>query len=326
MHNLNMGEDGEAAMMYRGETPWHALGTAVKGVLYAAEAIQKTRADWRVNLEPVYRLTSAGVKEVENRRVIVREDTGAEFGIVTKAYSPIQNSDAFNFFDPIVKEGLAQYETAGVLGAGERVWVQCSMPGGFTLPGTKDRTNPFAFLTTTHDGSGACQIIFGSVRVVCQNTIRLAMRNGKTAWSIRHVGNVEAAIKDARHAMGEAQGLFAAYQRRAHALAQAACSRDALAQYLLTLIPDNAAAKTTNARTANIRAEIIHLAQHGKGNDGRTFWSAYNGVTEYVDHERSARGTESEKAANRFESSFFGSGASLKQDALDLALDMAGVK
>lgn len=328
MHNLNLAADGRAAMFYRGDAPWHKLGQKVEGLLEAAQAIKTAGADWQVKLEDVYRLTDAGLRAIQNRRVIVREDTGTEFGIVTEAYSPIQNAQAFGFFDPIVREGLAQYETAGVLGAGERVWVMAAMPGGFTLPGTQDRTEPYALLTTTHDGSGACRILFTAVRVVCQNTLNIAER-ARSAWSIRHTGNPEAALSDARRAMNEAAGLFKLYQERAHKLAAKSCDRDTLAQYLNTLVPDSKTAKTTNARTENIRAEITHLAAHGKGNsaDGirGTWWAALNAVTEYVDHSRSARGSAAgEKIESRFDSSMFGSGATLKTEALDLALELAG--
>lgn len=325
-HNLGT-TNGRTAMFYRGEAPWHKLGRKVEGILQAEEAIKTAGADWLVRLDDVYRMTDSGIKAIPGRRVIVREDTGAEFGIVTEQYTPIQNAHAFGFFDPIVREGLAEYETAGVLGGGERVWCMASMPGGFTIPGTEDRTEPYAMLTTTHDGSGACQIIFTAVRVVCQNTVRLAMSQGRAMWSIRHTGNVERALADARAALNEGAGLFKLYQERAHELAARQCSPANLEQYLNTLVPDNSAAKTTNARTENIRAEIKHLAAHGKGQAQvrGTWWAALNGVTEYVDHSRSARGTEAEKTENRFDSSMFGSGAKMKAEALDLALELAGV-
>ena len=330
-HNLNQDANGRTAMMYRGETPWHKLGTRVEGVLHAAEAIQAAGMDWDVTLDDVYRMNAEGFQAIPGRRVIVREDNGAPFGIVTDSYRPIQNRDAFGFFDAIVAEGLAQYETAGALGGGERVWCMASMPGGFTIPGTKDEHRPYCLLTTTHDGTGACRILFNVTRVVCQNTLNVAVGEAKAAWSIRHTGNTERALEDARAAMNEAAGLFKLYQERAHALCSVACPEAALKEYLNRLVPDNAKAATTNARTQNIRQEIRHLAYNGKGNreDGirGTWYAALNGVTEYVDHARSARGaTSADKAESRFDSSTFGSGARLKAEALETALELAGVK
>ena len=306
------------------------IGTKVAGATCAAEVIQRLDADWDVTLDDVYRMNAEGFQAIPGRRVIVREDNGEPFGIVTDQYRPIQNRDAFGFFDAIVREGLAQYETGGVLGGGERVWIQAGMPGGFTLPGTSDRTEPYAMLTTTHDGSGACQILFGAVRLTCSNKMRLARQQGSTAWAIRHTGNTERALSDARDAMNEAAGLFKLYQERAHALCSVACPDASLREYLNRLVPDNAKAEN-NARTENIRHEIRHLAYNGKGNneDGirGTWWAALNGVTEYVDHARSARGSSSsEKAESRFDSSTFGSGARLKAEALELSLELAGVK
>lgn len=303
-------------------------GTKVMGATCAADAIAQVGADFSVSLQDVYRLTADGVKAIPGRRVIVRDDTGTEFGVVSERYALIQNAAAFEFFDRIVSEGLAEYTTAGIINGGERVWCQASMPGGFTIPGTEDRTEPYAMLTTTHDGSGACQIIFGAVRLFCSNRMRLARRQGRTAWSIRHMGNPENAIRDARNAMEEAAGLFKVYQERAHALAAAQCSREDLDAYLLRLIPDNKTAATTNARTENIRREIASLAHHGQGNSlpgiRGTWWAALNGVTEYVDHRRSARGQNAaEKAEGRFDSAEFGSGASMKENALELALEMS---
>lgn len=328
-HNIGT-TNGRASMMYRGEAPWHGLGTKVEGILQAAEAIQAAGMDFRVNLDDVYRMAPEGIKAIPGRRVIVREDNGAPFGIVSEQYRPIQNADAFGFFDPIVAEGLAQYETAGALGGGERVWVMAAMPGGFKIPGTQDMHKPYALLTTTHDGTGACRILFNVTRVVCQNTLNIATGESKAAWSIRHTGDTARALDDARHAMNEAAGLFKIYEQRAAALASAQCNAAALEAYLQRLAPDNAKADN-NARTQNIRAEIRHRAQHGKGNDAPgirgSWYAALNGVTEYVDHARSARGNSSaQKAESRFDSATFGSGARMKADALEAALELSGVQ
>lgn len=323
-HNIN-------SMMYAGERPWHGLGVEVQGEQTAEAAIVKAGLAWEVerravftNLEQVR--TVEGFKAVQGKKAIVRKDTGDIFNIMGEGYTPVQNREAFRFFDAIVGEGQAIYHTAGALGAGEKVWILAKLPGDIIVR-EQDRTEKFLLLSNSHDGTQALRMFFTPVRVVCQNTLQIAQsgRGKGEGISIRHTSGALDAVKEARRALGIAVKFYDAAGGLMSALAKSKASKDAVADYFKVLVPDNAEAGR-NTRTVNIRETMMGRFTSGKGNIGESWWDAVNAVTEYVDHERSTRGTTgADKASNRLESQWFGSGARLKADAWDLALDRAGV-
>lgn len=315
-------------MMYAGERPWHGLGVAVQGEQTAESAIVKAGLNWNVQRYPVYfgRGQGNSMPLIENKRAIVREDTGAVFSVMGEGYTPVQNREAFRFFDAIVGEGQAIYHTAGALGQGEKVWILAKLPGDIVV-NDKDRTEKFLLLSNAHDGTQALRMFFTPVRVVCQNTLNLAQsgRGKGEGINIRHTVGATDAIKEARRALGIAVKFYDGLGDTISKLANVKASRDAVASYFKTLVPDNVDAER-NSRTVNIRETLAHHFLAGRGNKGETWWDALNAVTEYVDHDRSTRGTGREKASNRLESQWFGSGARLKAEAWSLALDGAGVK
>lgn len=322
-HNIN-------SMMFTGERPWHGLGTEVQGEQTSAGAIKAAGLDWDVERRTAFiNLTQRadGFTPIIGKKAIVRKDTGHVFNVMGEGYTPVQNREAFGFFDDVVGTGGAIYHTAGALGAGERVWILAKLPGDIRINGTDDVTEKFLLLSNSHDGTSALRMFFTPVRVVCQNTLNIALsgRGKGEGISIRHTRGIMKNVTEAQRALGLAVKFYDDLGGHMNTLAQRPMDRVALRAYLLNLVPDNKEAER-NTRTANIREAMEYNFHHGKGNQGKTLWDAVNAVTEYVDHDRSARGQGLDKASNRLESQWFGSGASLKSHAWDLALDVAGIK
>jgi len=160
-------------MMYVGEKPWHGLGTRLENAATSAEAIKAAGLDWNVTKQPLF---LEGGMQLERALATVREDTGAVLGVVGKVYQPLQNKDAFSFFDAVVGIKEAMYHTAGALGKGECVWILAKLPGVVRVVGD-DITEKYLLLTNRHDGWGSATVMFTPIRVVCQSAIRSAETN-----------------------------------------------------------------------------------------------------------------------------------------------------
>ncbi len=302
-HDLMMrdGEARQAAMFYVGERPWHGLGVRLDGPPTAAEAITAAGLNWRVVKAPLYVVSGHRVHTVANRYALVRADRlGADqcpaFAIVTGQYEPLQNRDAFRFFDPLVREFRAEYHTAGALGNGERVWVLVRLPDVIRV-GRDDVVEKFLLLTTTHDGSGAVQVLFTPIRVVCQNTLSQALERGR-GLRVPHTRDLEFGMAGAREvvlrALRHYHDTAQAFERmRAFRLDQVL-----LQQYLATVFPDPAPGAVPDGDAAAVarRREQTRARRYwaealfaeGEGNQAPdvrgSLWAAYNGVTELVDH------------------------------------------
>jgi len=318
-HNIN-----EGRIFYVGEKPWHGIGTELKNPATAKEAIMASRLDYPVVLEDVK--TVSGIPII-GKKATVRTDTKTALGVVGDGYRIVQNTDAFSFFDTVVGEGQAIYHTAGALGLGERIWILAKLPKEIVV--TKgDSIEKYLVLTNSHDGKSSLRMYFTPVRVVCQNTLTMSLADAKEGISIRHTGNIQAKVDEARRVLGLAVKFYDTFGTVVERLVDFKMDKRAAELYFTSLIFKEGADEDST-RLNNQRDELLSLFENGRGNDisaiRHSAWTAYNAVTEYADHNRTVKGVK-EDPSNRLKSIWFGTGAELKGRAFDRILEVANIK
>jgi phage/plasmid-like protein (TIGR03299 family) len=317
-HDISI-QNGKAEMFSgRGMVPWHhkqTNSTIVEGLLTAKEAIKAAHLDWTVSGRPV---TVAGIelpfptdkKSTGTWQGICRDDTNACLGITGGVYQPIQNAEAFSFFDSIIGEGKAVYDTAGALRGGEKVWLLAKVNGEIEING--DAHREYALMTTSHTGGNSLFMMYVLTRVVCQNTLSIALQGASNIVRVRHTSNWEDRRDEAKRILGIGEKYFGTIQEALAGMSEKLMTAKQMEDFTKLLIPAaNEDELTPNLR--NIRAEVNKLFCAGDGNKGQSRWDALNAVTDYADHVRNVKGQNS-----RLESSMTGSGAALKQKAYDI--------
>jgi len=314
-HNLNI-VNGVASMMYVGETPWHTLGTKLDKPATASEAIQAAGLGFHVEKMPL-RIAVHNIP-VTDHYATVRIDTMQVLGVVGSRYTPIQNKDAFSTFDALVGEGSAIYHTAGALGKGERIWILAKLPE-YIRVNKHDIVEPFLLLTNTHDGSSAVTVKLTPIRVVCENTLSVALQGTEQEVHIRHTTQAEEKLKQAHEILGLSNKLFEILGQYYVGMSQKMINATMFTQYLNQIFPEPIFTLQSN-RTKEIHERIMELSEVGVGAElsRGTLWGAYNAVTEYVDHIR----LQSKSSSMRLKSMWYGTGDALKKKAFTRAIAM----
>jgi phage/plasmid-like protein (TIGR03299 family) len=214
-HNINIDQFGRASFASARVPAWHALGQITEGAMTSKEALEEAGLNFTVAKADAYAAipreaseigTIEEYKEVPNTFITYRTDTNETFGPVGRKYTIIQNVDAFSFFDSIVGEGEAIYETAGALGKGETVFITAKLPGHIRVPG--EEIDKYLLLRTTHDGKESIVGGFTPVRVVCHNTLQFALHSGLGHQiKIRHTASAKDKLNEAAALMGIANQL-----------------------------------------------------------------------------------------------------------------------
>jgi phage/plasmid-like protein (TIGR03299 family) len=317
---------GKAAIFVTGEPAWHKLGVVISKAAKSAEAIKLAGLNWQVEQWPVRAFNPdkpAQEAGIPDRVANVRSDTKAVLGVVSRGYKIFQNSEAFDFMDALVGDKLAMYETAGGLHGGKKIWMLARIPKEHRAT-KEDLVNPYVLLTTGHDGKSPVQMLATTVRVVCQNTLNLAMAKG-TALSINHFTNLETRIAEARKKLGIITARFDQFDEEMHAMIAKQLKPAQVETYFQKTIGVEAgdselARKLQANKLETIRENFANPRNTLKGIKG-TVWAAYNAVSEYADHQKKWLGkTAAEKADTQLNSIWFGGSATMKQDAYAAAL------
>lgn len=203
-HNLFYNEQtGKHSFFSVKEKAWHGLGQIIENYPNSAEALKFAGLDYEVVKRPnIHRLDNGTEIISDNSFYSYRPDTGAVLGDKLGAdYEVVQNTEAFAFFDAIVGGDGIQYETAGALGKGERIFITAKLPD-YIKVGREDLIEQYIFLTTSHDGYGSITAAFTPVRVVCRNTLNAALKNHSNCIKIRHTVNAKERLEQAHKLMG----------------------------------------------------------------------------------------------------------------------------
>jgi|SRR5579884_2353833 len=317
---------GKAAVFVTGEPAWHKLGTVIQKAATSAAAIKLAGLDWTVEQWPVRAFNPDKPKQeagCPDRVANVRTDTKRVLGVVSRGYKVFQNRDAFDFMDALVGDKLAMYETAGALKEGRRIWMLARIPKEYRA-GKGDVIKPYVLLTTGHDGKSPVQMLATTVRVVCQNTLNLAIGEG-VALSVSHFTNLETRIGEARKKLGIIAARFDQFDDELHAMLGRQLKDNQLAAYFKAQLPET---DCTSELSKKLRANVLdqlhenfsHSTNTLPGMKG-TAWAAYNAVSQYADHQKHWIGkTAKDKADTQLNSIWFGGSHQMKAKAYSDAL------
>ena len=219
------------SMFYTREKPWHGLGIMVAEAPNSKDALRLAGLNWKVLQEPVY---TENKELIQGYKANVRGSDRKVLGVVTDRYKVIQNEEAFAFTDALLGEGI-RYETAGSLQEGRRVWMLARLPREFIIGG--ERISPYMVFSNTHDGSGAVKTALTPIRVVCNNTLNLALRTAKRSWSMIHTGDISGKIEEAKNTLLLADEYMTALGQEFENLRKIKLSEKQVLDYIKILLP-----------------------------------------------------------------------------------------
>ena len=273
-------------MMYVREKPWHGLGTMVQDAPNSLDALRLAELNWEVRPGKVA-VAETGVV-IPNAVANIRSSDGKVLGIVTDRYRVVQNVDAFAFTDTLIG-GDVRYETAGSLNGGRKVWLLAR------LPETKvagDDVEPYLCFTNTHDGSGAVKAFVTPIRVVCNNTLNLAINGAKRTWSVRHNGDINKKIAEARESLELANRYMQALDTEAQKMAEIKVDEAKLEKLLTSLFnkpKDDASDREKRNFDSQMAQYYICYNAADIAQFRGTAWGAINAMTDMVAHQAPLR-------------------------------------
>jgi phage/plasmid-like protein (TIGR03299 family) len=325
---------GKAAIAYTGETPWHKYGTQFKKGFTSEEALEAAGLDYEVELQEL----STPHVTCESHKAIVRTDTQSVLGVVGNNYEPLQNKDAFRFFDALVKGKTAIYETAGALKGGRQIWLLAKIEGQIEII-KNDPINKYFLLTNSHDGLRAVAGRVTPIRVVCDNTLTAAIsRKIKEEIRIVHRGNVADRLEFAGELLAKVGAYYDELSEVYRKFAKVQMREKQMRTYIAEALRPYGGVKTEQEalEIAKLQEEegmsvrlqtevnnVLTLVENGRGTDIKgvrgTLWGTYNAITEYVDHHKTPRSGDE----GRVQYIGFGTGKMVKDAALKIGMRFA---
>lgn len=326
-HELEM-VDGKASMAYAGEVPWHGLGKSVPNDLTPKQMLKAANLNWKVEKVPAFIYLSnsefpddAPELTLIPRFALVRSTDQKVLDIVTPEWNPLQNEEAFDFFKDFVLKGDMEMHTAGSLKGGQLVWALARVKDGFFVGRKKDEVQSHLLFTNPHQFGKAIDIRFTPIRVVCWNTLSMAIGRSGLTIDQQVVRSSHRKPFDAERVMetlGLAHKMLDEYKDAANFLVQKRFTDAELNKYFADIFPKSASSKDPDAPSRNHkRALSVINSQPGADMEEGSWWQAFNTVTYMTDH-LLGRATDT-----RLDSAWFGSNRALKSRALNTAVEMA---
>ena len=305
-------------MFYTGATPWHGLGEKLEEAPTISEAIDASGLDWEVGTKDL--VTKDG--EDVPARATYRKSDGSILGVVGPRYVPLQNRNAFDWFQPFIDAGECSLHTGGSLSDGQKVWVLAQLNRDPSEIVSGDEVQKFILLSNSHDGTTAIRVGYTPIRVVCANTLAFAHSySDSQLLRIRHTRSAQANLDNVRDIMDNINMQFEATADQFRFLASRDFNQADVRKYVKTLLGiDKKAEEDIKTRTRKIMEEVLGTIEGPKQNMPGvrgTWWAAYNGYNEYLNY------TKGRTTNNRMESLWFGQNGNNNKKALNLALDMA---
>lgn len=305
--------EGQNAAFGRSNPAWHGLGTVVDGLMTTDEALDLANlSDWNVRKEPLTHTMDDGTTfEIPDKFVTTRTNPVTQerevLAIVGNKYSVMQNEDAFAFTDNVADQGGAQWDTAGSLDEGRRVFGSMVLGDGIVLDpnGRADAIENYLLIATSHDGSLAVTAAITPVRVVCQNTLTMALGNNPRAYAVKHTDRMDLRLQTARKVLGVSHKYLDTFEKEAQTLIQTEITNAKFVDIIGALDPEpterlngegDVLNKSAITRWENRRDLLVDIYT-GRGDlpfynerAHGTAWGAVQAVVEYADYYRHTRG------------------------------------
>jgi phage/plasmid-like protein (TIGR03299 family) len=300
------------------ETPWHGLGEILDAPPTIEEGIKLAGLDWDVSLLPL--VTKTGIDAPANAVCRQVGDQTKVLGVVGPRYQPLQNRDAFSWFNPFIETGEVALETAGSLDEGKRIWVMAKINRDPSEIVKGDEVLKYLMLSNSHDGTLAIRVGYTPIRIVCANT--LAMAHGSNASKlvrVRHTKSSKMALEKLHEVMNNIDAEFEATADQFRFLASRMFNQADVRKYVKAVLGnEKVAEEDLSTRTKNTINNIVDLIDHEYQKTALgSWWAAYNSVNQYLNYDASRN------ANNRMGSLWFGANGKTNDRALELALEYA---
>lgn len=315
-HEIDM-SNGQANIAYVGEKPWHGLGQELTEGATIDQWIREAGLNFTAIKTPLQFTVGNERIEYAGRHALYRSDTKAPLGIVADGYNVVQPKQIMDFFERIAKVGDFKLETAGSLYGGKKVWALARIGEGQKIIGS-DEVRPYVLMATSFDGSTSTVGKLTGVRVVCNNTISIALQSNEGGKMVRvpHHANFSPDVMAAE--LGIALGSWKIWLDQTRNMAETAMPGVDADEFLVKLLAKKKV-EPEDIRESTTYRRLMGLFEGGAiGTDltgGRTQWQMLNAVTQLVDH---VRGNDRN---TRMNAAWFGAGDALKNKAFNLLVN-----
>lgn len=332
-HEIDFTTQAQGSAMFAYQPAWHGFGTVVSEAQNSADALRIAGLDWDVRLTDLAADMGEGeetrYRSISTHRATYRGDTGMALGAVGLRYQPLQNREAFAWMDDVVGEQLAIWHTCGSLKQGRRVWMLAKLPGHVEVT-DRDVLDKYVLVTNSHDGTGAVRLFPTSVRVVCANTLRLAVgmadRNkGDSGLPLglklfHTVGGLSRRVAKARELLGVISNAHDGFGEVARQMIAAPLNTQQVSDYFGTLVE-----RRSDRSQSKVLAQLWDrfALPTNEGGYKSNVWTAYNAASEWADHELRVTGKGDVRMERKFSSVLFGSAHSFKEMAWANAIELA---
>lgn len=309
-------------MAYAGELPWHGLGVPVSNELTPAMMLEKAGLDWTVDEIPSF-VEHNGTQVPTGQKSLVRSTDSKILTNVGQGWHPVQNTQAFDFFNEFVLSGDMEMHTAGSLKGGQMVWALAKIKESFDIFG-EDTIESFLLFSNPHQYGKAIDIRFTPIRVVCNNTLTLSL-DTESSRSARKNHRVEFDADGVKETLGLAHEKFAQYKEMALHLGSKRVTAEALIQYYNDVFPSTSrktgdkepvVAYSDLSKNAKLCYDALEVQPGAHFAEG-SWWQALNSVTYVTDH------VQGNNAENRLHNQWFGYNQPRKVIAANKAVEYA---
>lgn len=276
------------SMFYVRQAPWHGLGVRVEEAPSSQDALRLSGLDWQVVQQAI--TTTEGVP-IPGYKANLRDTDHQVLGVVTDRYRVVQNAEAFAFTDGLLGEGV-RYETAGSLQNGRKIWLLAKLPDKYIIEG--DQIDPYLVFSNSHDGSGSIKVAMTPIRVVCQNTLNLALSSAKRVWSTIHVGDLAGKMTEAHNTLLLAEKYMGQLGLEFSRLSKVKLSDQKVLDFIDQLLPlEDQPAETHRKNILRIREDMKqrYFDAPDLRHVGKNAYRFLNAVSDFATHAKPLRET-----------------------------------